>query len=80
MSHNNLTGMLPAELGQLTQLQVLRLNNNALTGQLPRNFLQLTNLQTFYFDGGPEQTLCAPADDEFQAWLSNIPGKSGPNC
>ena len=77
---NNLTGMLPAELSDLPNLQLLLLDNNALSGALPRSFLQLTNLQVFRFGGGAEQTLCAPADDEFQTWLSNILIQSGPTC
>ncbi|MCY4674825.1 MAG: leucine-rich repeat domain-containing protein, partial [Bacteroidetes bacterium] len=74
---NTLTGEIPPELGNLTQLQVLRLEGNHLTGVLPRSFMQLVNLQSFYFGG---QTLCAPADDAFQAWLSSIPDVRGPTC
>ena len=39
--------------------------------------MQLTNLQYLRFGG---QDLCAPQDDDFQAWLSSIPDVDGPTC
>ncbi len=75
--NNNLTGTLPPELGNLSQLQSLWLQDNALTGMLPRSLMQLTNLQALRFGG---QDLCAPPDDAFQAWLSSIPSVDGPTC
>ena len=77
LQNNSLTGGIPPELGDLTQLRDLQLNGNHLTGVLPRSFMQLDSLRTFYFGG---QTLCAPADDAFQGWLSSIPDVSGPTC
>ncbi len=77
LADNLLSGPIPAELGQLSELQALTLDGNSLTGQLPRSFMQLDNLQFFEFGG---QDLCAPADDEFQAWLRSIPYVSGPTC
>ena len=74
---NSLTGPIPAELGQLSELRELWLNDNSLTGQLPRSFMQLDNLEILSFGG---QDLCAPSDDEFQAWLRRIPDVSGPTC
>ncbi len=74
---NTLTGAIPPELGSLAQLKGLRLNGNALTGRLPRSLMQLDSLEVFYFDG---QDLCAPQDDEFQAWLGSIPDVRGPAC
>ena len=75
--NNNLTGTLPPELGNLSQLQSLWLQDNALTGMLPRSLMQLTNLAHLRFGG---QDLCAPQDDDFQAWLSSIPNVDGPTC
>ena len=42
---NNLVGSLPAELGHLTQLEVLKLSNNNLTGPLPAALGNLTRLK-----------------------------------
>ena len=45
MHNNQLTGPIPAELGQLTQLQYLTLFNNELTGEIPTELAQLAQLQ-----------------------------------
>ena len=37
-----------------------------------------TNLETSQFDG--KETLCAPADPEFQRWLQAIEDIRGANC
>jgi len=66
---NQLTGFLPSELGNLSDLTSLSLGNNQLVGQLPRSLIQL-NLEGFDYRGN--SGLCAPTDDEFQMWLSNI--------
>ncbi|MDE2827230.1 MAG: S8 family serine peptidase [Bacteroidota bacterium] len=77
LADNQLTGTVPPELGQLSILTALDLSNNALTGSLPRSLLQLDSLKFFVFSG---QELCAPEDDEFQAWLQNIDTVIGPTC
>ncbi|MXX96132.1 MAG: S8 family serine peptidase [Rhodothermaceae bacterium] len=77
LSRNTLTGPIPPELGDLSQLRRLEMHENALTGVLPRSLLQLDKLETFYFGG---QDLCAPKDNEFQAWLSSIRYVDGPTC
>ena len=77
LNDNNLAGTIPAELGNLTNLQILDIRNNKLTGRLPRSLMQLTNLEILRFGG---QELCAPADDAFQAWLSGIPYRGGLTC
>ena len=76
-SNNLLTGEIPGELGNLSQLTYLSLRNNAFTGKLPRSFMQLTNLDEFYFEG---QSLCAPEDAAFQAWLSTVQNWIGAVC
>ncbi len=77
LNRNSLSGPIPAELGQLSRLEVLSLDDNSLTGQLPRSFMQLDSLRSLSFGG---QDLCAPSDDEFQAWLGSIPDVFGPTC
>ncbi len=77
LQDNTLSGPIPTELGSLSRLKRLRLDYNALTGMLPRSFMQLDSLEEFSFAG---QDLCAPEDNEFQAWLSNIPDVDGPTC
>ena len=42
---NQLTGEIPAELGNLTNLEWLRLDSNRLTGEIPTELGSLTNLQ-----------------------------------
>ena len=46
LSNNKLSGTIPAEIGQLTQLQSLWLNNNQLSGTIPASIGLLTQLQT----------------------------------
>ncbi len=77
LSRNALSGDIPPELGNLSQLDSLNLSHNMFVGRLPRSFMQLDSLKGFWFDG---QDLCAPQDDEFQAWLKSIPDVRGAIC
>ncbi len=43
---NGLSGQIPVELGQLTNLETLALGSNELSGQIPVELGQLTNLKT----------------------------------
>ena len=45
LSSNQLTGEIPAELSQLSQLQALYLDSNQLTGEIPAELSQLSQLQ-----------------------------------
>ena len=51
LSWNGLTGPIPPELGQLTNLQRLDLSGNGLTGPIPSELGQLTNLRRLYDNG-----------------------------
>ncbi|MDE2770764.1 MAG: putative Ig domain-containing protein [Bacteroidota bacterium] len=74
---NSLAGAIPPELGKLSRLKRLALDRNALTGRLPRSLMRLDSLEVFTFG---DQSVCAPADDEFQMWLNRIPDHSGSTC
>ncbi len=74
LTNNGLQGTLPTELGNLTSLRTLYLNNNAgLTGSLPST-LTGARLTTFYYGG---TALCAPGDTAFQNWLRTVTTVSG---
>ena len=45
LQHNQLTGVIPAELGQLSRLGDLYLNHNELTGKIPVELSRLSQLQ-----------------------------------
>ena len=79
LGRNEFTGSLPRELGNLLNLTGLILSGNRLTGSIPRSFLQLQVLRHFSFRHN--WGLCAPPDDEFQTWLSNLQsGGDGALC
>ena len=82
LSMNNLEGKLPSELGNLGALQQLNVSGNALTGRVPVSLSRLAELKTLMFQasGSTSQTVCAPPDDAFQAWLEGIHNRSGPDC
>ena len=75
---NQLTGEIPTELGNLSNLTGLYLNDNQLTGELPQTLTGLTALASFTF--GNNAGLCAPTDEAFQTWLQSVSFVSGDNC
>ncbi len=46
--NNSLTGTIPSELGNLTNLTSLHLGSNSLTGSIPKEFGKLTKLTSIY--------------------------------
>jgi Leucine-rich repeat (LRR) protein len=53
----NLTGSIPSELGLLTGMQQMWLQENALTGIIPMELANLVNLHTFHIEGNEIQGL-----------------------
>ena len=51
LSNNNLSGVLPSELGNLPHLEWLNLNNNQLSGSIPSALGNLANLELLHFGG-----------------------------
>ncbi len=73
LTRNGLAGRLPARLGDLTKMDVLRIGRNALTGRLPASLAHVA-LEVLDY-GGTE--LCTPADGAFREWLNAIPSHEG---
>ena len=74
LDSNRLSGEIPAELGNLSNLKVLDLEyNTGLTGPLPLSLtgLNLTDLLLH------ATQLCVPSDETFMTWLDGIETKSG---
>ena len=70
LEDNALSGALPAELADLTRLATLLLERSwALTGPLPDGLRELAELTTVEIE---HTELCAPDDDDFQAWWRTI--------
>ena len=69
LGHGQLSGAIPPELGQLTQLARLHLGTNKLSGAIPRDLQQLSRLTTFDLR---DTDVCVPTGDAFQTWLDTI--------
>ena len=78
LDNNRFEGELPEELGNLSRLESLPLSGNrGLMGALPDSLTRIEGLRWFIFH---ETGLCAPTDQNFQAWLLNVPDREGPDC
>ena len=62
---NNLSGPVPAELGQLVELEVLNLNLNALSGPPPAELANLSKLRSLQMFG-------APLNSPFPTWIGEL--------
>ena len=70
LSANGLTGTIGAELGVLTHLTGLYLNDNELTGPIPPELENLAQLQVF--DVRNTGLSCVMAGSELHTWLTTI--------
>lgn len=62
VSHNRLTGEIPARLGNLTNLTELSLCCNSLTGEIPPEMGNLTKIDSWFFLGGNRLTGSIPPE------------------
>ena len=69
LSANGSNGTIGAELGVLTRLAGLYLNDNELTGTIPPELENLTQLQVFDIRN---TGLCVTADSELHTWIATI--------
>ena len=75
---NQLGGEIPAELGNLSHLELLYISDNNLTGALPQSLTGISGLESFHFHNN--SGLCAPIDEAFQTWLEGIAEVQGSSC
>ena len=75
---NQLNGQIPTELGDLSNLKLLFINDNELTGVLPHSLSGLSALESFRFHNN--SGLCAPIDEAFQTWLQGLASVIGSSC
>ena len=73
LAGNGLEGQLPAGLGTLAEMTVLRVGDNALSGRLPLSLTRHRVVELHY--AGTE--LCVPAESSFRAWLDALPSHEG---
>ena len=78
LGSNRLNGEIPTELGDLSNLRLLFINDNNLTGALPQGLTGLSGLESFRFHNN--SGLCAPIAEAFQTWLHGIAEIYGSSC
>ena len=74
LTGNGLVGSLPANVGSLAEMNVLRIGGNAaLSGRLPLSLTRVPLDELHYAN----TELCTPAEESFQVWLNTIPSHEG---
>ena len=73
LAGNGLEGRLPAGLGTLAEMTVLRVGGNALSGRLPLSLARHRVVELHYAG----TALCVPADPSFRTWLDGLPSHEG---
>ncbi|MCY3630394.1 MAG: hypothetical protein OXG94_10330 [Bacteroidetes bacterium] len=75
---NHLDGLLPPDLGSLTELEILRVDGNPLYGPIPEELSLLQDLKVF---SSSKTQLCTPKTTTTKLWLEQIPTVLGlPDC
>jgi Leucine-rich repeat (LRR) protein len=69
LANNQLSGELPSSLAELSNLNVLLVNDNSLEGPLPASLVRLSALFYFNFQN---TRLCVPADPGLKSWLDGL--------
>ena len=69
LSSNQISGRIPPELGDLSNLSYLSVDTNKLIGSIPLSFINLDALDDFYFSN---TYLCEPNTQEFQHWKETV--------
>lgn len=78
LQDNDLSGEIPPELGQLSFLRELVLNENAgLSGELPSSIAELQALRVFLVNG---TGLCVPPEPRLLSWLDGLNRVRIPRC
>ena len=78
LSHNDLTGALPWDIGHMSSLATLLLTDNAgLDGLLPFSMVRMTRLAVLEYEG---TGLCIPPTRGFQTWVAGLDVLGGPFC
>ena len=77
LANNNLQGVLPPEIADLTNLKSLNLSgNDGLAGRLPYKLAEL-GLAYLNLDG---TGICVQTDADLQEWLNSIPDRTVADC
>lgn len=71
LKNNNLVGVIPAQLGDLTELQSLEIDNSELEGEIPSSLGSLTQLEFLSFSSNVDNGI--PGKDQMKLLSFSIP-------